>query len=390
MLSLIIRMFIKNPEDVKDSKVREKYGVICGGYGIFLNLLLFAGKYIAGILSASIAMTADAFNNLSDAGSSLISVIGFKLAGQKPDPEHPFGHGRMEYLTGLGVSCIIVIMGYELITDSFQKILHPEELSFSWISVAILVASVLVKCYMSFYSRRIGKKIDSQTLLAVSTDSLSDCISTIVVIVATLVHFFFNIHLDGFCGLLVGVLIIIAGVKAAKETITPLLGAAPTPEFVKAVEEIVLSHDEIVGIHDLIVHDYGPGRLMISLHAEVPDTGNINDLHDVIDVTEYELMTKLECHAVIHMDPVAVGDPETDAVKAAVKDIVKEIDEMLSIHDFRMVKGNTHTNLIFDTVVPYSIKKTDDEIREEIRRKVSLHNSKYLCVITVDRDYTGR
>lgn len=390
MLNILIRIFIKNSEDTKNPQVREKYGVLCGGYGIFLNLLLFAGKYIAGILSASIAMTADAFNNLSDAGSSLISVIGFKLSGQKPDPEHPFGHGRIEYLSGLGVSAIIVVMGYELIKDSFYKILHPEELAFSWISVAILLASIMVKCYMAFYSKRIGKKIESETILATSTDSLSDCISTTVVLVATLVHYFFDIHLDGICGLLVGVLIIIAGAKAAKATIDPLLGAAPSREFVDDVEKIVKAYPQIVGIHDLIVHDYGPGRVMISLHAEVPNTGDINDLHDVIDNAEENLKKKLNCHAVIHMDPVAVGDPETDALKAMVIGIVKEIDESLTIHDFRIVKGPSHTNLIFDTVVPYKVNITDENIKSTIRKKVFEKNKNTFCVITVDRDYTGK
>lgn len=390
MLNILIRIFIKNSEDTMNPAVREKYGVLCGGYGIFLNLLLFAGKYLAGILSASIAMTADAFNNLSDAGSSLISVIGFKLAGQKPDPEHPFGHGRVEYLTGLGVSAIIIVMGYEFIKDSFYKILHPEELAFSWISVAILLASIMVKCYMAFYSRRIGKRIESETILATSTDSLSDCISTAVVLVATLVHFFFDIHLDGICGLLVGVLIIIAGVKAAKATINPLLGAAPSEEFVDQVEKIVRAYPQIVGIHDLIVHDYGPGRVMITLHAEVPNTGDINDLHDIVDNAEADLKKKLDCHAVIHMDPVAVGDPETDALKNMVKEIVQEIDESLSIHDFRIVKGPSHTNLIFDTVVPYKVNITDENIKSTIRKKVFEKNKNMFCVITVDRDYTGK
>lgn len=389
MLSLLIRLFIKNSEDVKNEKVREKYGVLCGGYGIFLNVCLFLGKYVAGLLTASIAMTADAFNNLSDAGSSLISVIGFKLAGQKPDPEHPFGHGRIEYLSGLAVSSIIVVMGYQLIKDSIEKIMHPEELSFNVIAVIILGASLLVKLYMAFYSKKIGTKIDSKVLLATSTDSLSDMISTTVVLVATLIHFFFDIHLDGFCGLAVGVLIVIAGFKSAKETISPLLGEPPTHEFIKSVEEIVMAHPEIVGIHDLIVHNYGPGRTMLSLHAEVPNNGDINELHDVIDNAESELMHKLNCHAVIHMDPVAVGDPLTEKLKTVATEAVKVIDESMSIHDFRIVPGPTHTNLIFDTVVPYKISITDDEIKKRIQQYVWSKNTSYFCVITVDRDFTG-
>ncbi len=388
MLKALIKIFIKDSDNVTDVKVREKYGVLCGAYGIFLNVLLFAGKFFAGILSQSIAMTADAFNNLSDAGSSLISVIGFKLAGQKPDVKHPFGHGRIEYLSALAVSAVIVVMGYELGKESVGKILHPEELSFSWISVVILVASILVKFYMAFYSKRIGKKINSEVLLATSTDSLSDTISTAVVLVATLVHFFFDIHLDGFCGLAVGVLIVIAGLKAAKETVSPLLGEMPDPEFVAEVEKIVMSHTGIVGIHDLIVHNYGPGRVMITLHAEVPSTGNINELHDIIDNAEAELMLKLNCHATIHMDPVEIGNPETDRLKAVVKSVVNDIDERMSIHDFRVVIGPSHTNIIFDTVVPYDVKLSDSEIVSQIKKKVLELEPMHFCVINIDRMYT--
>lgn len=390
MLSFLIRKFIKNYKDIKNPKVREKYGVLCGGYGIFLNLCLFAGKYIAGILSASIAMTADAFNNLSDAGSSLISVLGFKLAGKKPDPKHPFGHGRIEYLSGLAVSTIIIVMGYELIKDSFVKILHPDELSFSWISVGILLASVLVKVYMSIYCKRIGKKIESEVLLATSADSLSDTLSTGMVLVATIIHYFFDIHLDGFAGVIVGLLIIITGIKSAKETLNPLLGMPPEKEFIDKIESIVMSHEEIVGMHDLIVHDYGPGRVMITLHAEVPSSGNINELHDVIDNIENELSKKLECHAVIHMDPVEVGNEEVDSLKNEVKELVKTIDDKLTIHDFRMVKGPTHTNLIFDVVVPYTVKAADEEVKEMIQKKVSEKHRECFCVIEVDRDYVSK
>lgn len=390
MLTLLINLFIKDNKNTMNAKVREKYGVLCGAYGIFLNLLLFAGKYLAGVLTSSIAMTADAFNNLSDAGSSVISVLGFKLAGQKPDPEHPFGHGRIEYLSGLGVSALIVIMGYELIKDSLEKILNPKDITFSITAVIILAASILVKFYMAFYSRRIGKRIESSVLMATSTDSLSDTISTFVVLASTLVAYFFNIRLDGWCGMLVGIVIVLAGVKAAKETISPLLGEPPAPEFVEKIESIVLSHESIIGIHDLVVHNYGPGRVMISLHAEVPSTGDINILHDVIDNAEQELMVFLGCHATIHMDPVAVGDPETDLTKAKISEIIHSIDGLINFHDFRMVKGPTHTNLIFDVVASFAFKMTDDEIISLIRERAKAVNPRFNCVITVDRDYTNR
>ena len=390
MLTLLIKLFIKDRENVKNAAVREQYGVLCGGYGIFLNILLFIGKYIAGVLSASISMTADAFNNLSDAGSSLISVIGFKLASKKPDPGHPFGHGRIEYLAGLIVSALIIVMGYQLSRDSIDKIANPTETAFSVISIIILAASILVKFYMAFYSNRIGKKIDSETLKATSIDSLSDTISTFVVLAGTLIAKFTGLKLDGWLGLAVGIFIVVAGIRAAKDVISPLLGEAPSVEFIKEVESIVLGFDEIVGIHDLIVHDYGPGRLMITLHAEVPSDGNINDLHDVIDRAEYELAGRLNCHATIHMDPVSIGDEYVDSLKAMVKEILSTMPGIVNFHDFRVVKGNTHTNIMFDVVASYSLKKTDAEIIEEIATAINNRDRKLFSVINVDRDYTGK
>lgn len=390
MLTLLINLFIKDKDNISDVKVRENYGVLCSGYGIFLNICLFAGKYLAGVLSASISMMADAFNNLSDAGSSIISLIGFKLASKKPDPGHPFGHGRIEYLAGLGVSALIVIMGYQLCINSFSKIRHPEETVFSLVSMIILIASILVKFYMAFYSKRIGKKIGSQTLQATATDSMSDTVSTFVVLAGTLITRFTGLKLDGYLGMFVGILILIAGIRSAIEVISPLLGEAPSEEFIKSVEEIVMSYDEIVGIHDLIVHDYGPGRVMITLHAEVPADGNVLDLHDVIDRAEYALGARLNCHATIHMDPVSVGDEYVDSLKAKVKEILSNMDGIVNFHDFRVVKGNTHTNMMFDVVASYSLKKSDDEIKTEIFNKIQEYDPKLFSVITVDRDYTGK
>ena len=390
MLTLLINLFIKDKDNISDVKVRENYGVLCSGYGIFLNICLFAGKYLAGVLSASISMMADAFNNLSDAGSSIISLIGFKLASKKPDPGHPFGHGRIEYLAGLGVSALIVIMGYQLCLNSFSKIRHPEETVFSTVSIIILSVSILVKFYMAFYSKKIGKKIDSQTLQATATDSMSDTISTFVVLIGSLTTHFTGIKLDGYLGMFVGILILIAGIKSAIEVISPLLGEAPSEEFIKSVEKIVMSYDEIVGIHDLIVHDYGPGRLMITLHAEVPADGNVLDLHDVIDRAEYELGQKLNCHATIHMDPVSVGDEYVDSLKAKVKEILSNMEGIVNFHDFRVVKGNTHTNLVFDVVASYSLKRSDDEIKLDIFNKIQEYDPRLFSVITVDRDFTGK
>ena len=385
MITLLSNLFIKNKSEMKNPTVRQAYGMLCGGAGIFLNLMLFAGKFLAGLLSSSIAITADAFNNLSDAGSSIITLLGFKIAGQKPDPEHPFGHGRVEYISGLGVSVLILLMGIELVKGSVSKIIHPEELTFSPVIIVILLASILVKCYMFYYNRTLGKELDSAAMSATAMDSISDCLATTVVLIATLVGHFTSITIDGWCGLLVGLFICRAGIMAAKETIGPLLGQPPSPEFVEQVSNIVMSYEEVIGLHDLIVHDYGPGRVLISLHAEVPADGDILTLHDVIDTIEQELKTTLNCHAVIHMDPVQVGDEETDRLKAMVKDIIAQIDSSLTIHDFRIVTGPTHTNLIFDVVTPFDFRLTDSELTALIQEKVKQENPGYFTVIQVDK-----
>lgn len=387
MITLLSRLFIKNSEDIRAAKVRQAYGILCGAVGIFLNLCLFAGKFIAGFISNSIAITADAFNNLSDAGSSIITLIGFKMAGQKPDPDHPFGHGRIEYISGLLVSVIILLMGLELLKSSAVKILHPEELTFSPVILVILLASILVKCYMFFYNRKLGKKLDSSAMLATGTDSLSDTLATTVVLISTLVAHFSGLAIDGWCGVAVGLFICYAGINAAKDTISPLLGQAPDKEFVEQVNNIVMAHEEVIGIHDLIVHNYGPGRVLISLHAEVPADGDILSLHDVIDTIEHELRDTLDCHAVIHMDPVQVGDKETERLKGIVKECLREIDASLTMHDFRIVTGPTHTNLIFDVVTPYDFSMSDNELISEITGKIQQDNPNYYTVIEVDKKF---
>lgn len=289
MVTLLAKLFIKKTDDIKNPSVRQAYGILCGAVGIFLNLCLFAGKFAAGSVSNSIAITADAFNNLSDAGSSIITLIGFKMAGQKPDPHHPFGHGRIEYISGLLVSVIILLMGAELLKSSFAKILQPEMPDFSPAAIMILPASILVKCYMFLYNRQLSKKLDSAAMAATAADSLSDTVATSAVLAATLIGHYANIAIDGWCGMLVGLFICYAGYTAARDTISPLLGQAPDPEFVNQINDIVMSHEEILGIHDLIVHNYGPGRILISLHAEVPADGNFLALHDKIDIIEHEL-----------------------------------------------------------------------------------------------------
>lgn len=388
MVGLLSRIFIKDYTNTSDSTVRQAYGMLCGFVGICFNILLFIGKFVAGTLSHSIAITADAFNNLSDAASSVITLIGFKLAGQKPDSDHPFGHGRVEYISGLLVSVLILVMAFELLKSSVTKILHPEELSFSPLIVAILVISILVKFYMSFYNRKIGKKINSAAMMATATDSLSDTLSTTVVLLATIVSHFSGLAIDGYCGILVGLFICFAGINAAKDTISPLLGQAPEPEFVQQINDIVMSHEGVMGIHDLIVHNYGPGRVLISLHAEVPADGDILTMHDMIDLIEHELRDTLRCNAVIHMDPICTNDEETTHLKHMVAGYLNEIDSTITMHDFRIVQGPTHTNVIFDVVVPYRFRMSDNELVQTITAKIQEENPNYFTVIEVDKKYT--
>lgn len=387
MIKLLTKLFIKDHENVANAAVRRAYGTMCGLYGIFLNLLLFAGKYFAGVVSGSVAITADAFNNLSDAGSSIITLLGFAIAGKKPDLDHPFGHGRAEYLAGLALSAVIILMGFELAKSSFDKILHPEPINTGLLPALILVCSILVKFYMCLYNRSVGKKIHSAAMQATATDSLSDSVATAVVLLSMGISYFFHVNIDGYAGLLVAVFIVYAGFNAAKDTVSPLLGQAPDPEFVQQVADIVTAHPEVVGMHDLVVHDYGPGRVMVSLHAEVRGDGNIFDLHDAIDTAETELKEQLGCIATIHMDPIEADNSEVSQMRAAVSEKLKELDNVISIHDFRMVPGPTHTNLIFDAVVPADYPKSDEELAANIRQQIHQAWPDRYAVVTIDHSY---
>ena len=389
MISLLSKIFIKNHTDFKDVAVRRAYGMLCGICGIVLNLFLFGVKFLAGTLTGSIAITADAFNNLADAGSSIITLFGFRLAGQKPDPEHPFGHGRMEYISGLFVSIAILIMGYELAKTSIDKILHPQLIQGSTVSIVILLVAVLVKLYIMFYNFSIGKKINSVAMRATAKDSLSDTLSTIVVLASTLIGTYADLAIDGWCGILVSVFIFISGVTALKETIGPLLGQPPEPEFITEIETIVNSHPEVLGIHDLIVHNYGPGRQMISLHAEVSADSDLSLIHDTIDNIERELIEKTGAHAVIHMDPIVTNDEKLNELKSVIRDYAKSLSESLSIHDFRMVDGPTHTNIIFDVLVPFHFSITDEELRRSFAEYIHNIDERYFAVIEIDKDYNN-
>lgn len=385
MIALLAKFFIRDSKNYASPYVRTGYGVLCGAVGIALNLLLFTGKLIAGTISGSIAVTADAFNNLSDAGSSIVTLVGFRLAGHKADSEHPFGHGRIEYVAGLVVSMAILLMAFELGKTSVEKILTPVSVAWSGLTAGVLVASILVKLYMFFYNRRIGTYIDSAAMRATAMDSLSDTAGTAAVLLSQLIDKWTGAAIDGYAGLVVAGFILLTGLRAAKETISPLLGEPPSKDFTDRIEGLVLSCPDIIGVHDLLVHNYGPGRTMISLHAEVPADGNLLALHDAVDNVERKLRSMLGCSAVIHMDPVVRGDERANQLHAAVEEIARGVDGRLTIHDFRIVSGPTHTNLVFDVAAPYDVPFTDAALKSRIRDAVTALDGSLYAVIEVDR-----
>ena len=389
MTDFLIKTFIRDSEQVHDPAVRERYGVLSGVVGILLNLLLSAGKLCAGVLSASISITADAFNNLSDAGSSVVTLVGFKLAGQMADDGRPFGHGRLEYLTGLLVSLVILLVGLELGKSSIEKILHPEPVSFSVVSVIILAISILVKLWMCLFNRRLGRRIGSAAMAATAADSLSDVAATSAVLAGTLVGRMTGLAIDGWVGALVAVFILRAGWGAAKDTINPLLGQNPDPELVRNIQTTVLSHPQVTGMHDLIIHDYGPGRSMMSFHAEVPIDSDIMEAHDVIDHIERELKDRFGIETSVHMDPIATNDEQVNRVRAQVAALVQVIDPAMTIHDFRMTRGPLHTNLIFDVVVPHKCPLSDGEVAARIEKAVKTLDDHYFVVLQLDRSYVS-
>ena len=385
MTKLLVKLFIKNSEHTDDPAVRQKYGFLSGFVGIVMNLILFTGKIIAGLITASISIVADAFNNLSDAGSSIITLVGFKMAGRPADKEHPYGHGRIEYVAGFIVSLIIMLMGFELGKSSIEKICSPEEITFNWLSLGILIGSILIKLWLCFFNRKLGGMINSATMKATAMDSLSDVIATTAVIIGLLVFLFFNVNIDGYMGIVVALFIMYTGINTAKESLNPLLGQLPDKELVDDIEKTVMSYSGIIGVHDMLVHDYGVGRLIISLHAEVPCKMDFVAAHELIDVIEDDLRIKYKCHATIHMDPVAADDKPTMEMKEKVIEIVKKIDPELTIHDFRMTNGVNHRNLIFDVVVPFNFRLSDEDVARLIRASVSEMDDTLSAVINVDK-----
>ena len=387
MTELLVKTFVKNYENTEEAKVRTAYGVLASLVGIVCNLLLFAGKLTVGLVLHSVSVMADAFNNLSDAASSVVTLAGFRLAGQKADAHHPFGHGRMEYLAGLLVSLMILLVGVELGKSSIGKILHPEETELTALTAGILACAVAVKLWMGWFNGALGKRIQSNALAATAADSRSDALATAVVLLGLVITHFTKLQLDGWLGLLVAVFILKAGFGAARDTLDPLLGKAPEPDMVKAIEDVILSHRQVVGIHDLVIHDYGPGRRMMSVHAEVAADADILEVHDVIDHIERELGRKFNIEAVIHMDPIQIGNPTVDRLRELAAKLAAEIDPSITIHDFRITAGPLHTNLIFDVVVPYDVKLSDEEVINRLKEKLRQQDETYTAVIQVDHSY---
>ena len=386
MIEFLIRRFVPDWQQVQRTDVRERYGTLAAVVGILSNIFLCIIKGLIGLFSGSIAVTADAVNNLSDAGSSVITLLAFKIAGKPADEEHPYGHARMEYISGMAVSFIIILLGLELMGSSFEKILHPEEVGVSALTYLVLIVSIAVKLWQGMFNRNLGKRISSEALQATAADSLNDVFSTGAVLLSTLVYQFTAIPIDGWVGMLVAIFITVSGVKLIMETGSPLLGQAPDPQMVRELEEKITAYDGVIGIHDLQVHNYGPGRVFATVHAEVPANRDILVSHDIIDNIEREVGHEMNLNLVIHMDPVVTDDERLNQLHAQVQQIVVGIDSNLSMHDFRAVFGPTHTNLVFDVVVPPGFSLSDSELSRRIEQQVQTLGS-YFCVITVDHNY---
>ena len=386
MVNFLIRLFIPDSQKINDPVVRGRYGILAGGMGILLNLCLFCSKFFAGFFTGSIAITADAFNNLSDAGSSVVTLAGFKMASMPADREHPFGHGRLEYLSGLAISAAILLVGLELGKSSVEKIIHPEAVRMGILPMVILICSILVKLWMAYFNRSLGKRISSSAMMATAADSLTDAAATSAVLVGMAVGHLSGRLIDGYIGLLVAAFILYSGFTTARDSLSPLLGQAPDKEFVASIQQAAMAHPEILGIHDLIVHDYEPGRGIISFHAEVPSNRDILETHDVIDHLEMELRERFQCDVTVHMDPIVIDNAVINALRSQVTKVVKGIDPHLTIHDFRMVDGPTHANLIFDVMAPYQFRMSDSELIETVQQKIKALDPRYFAVVQIDKE----
>ena len=371
---------------MQDTSVRTAYGKLSGWVGIICNILLCVGKFIVGFISGSVSIAADAANNLSDASSSIISLLGFKLAEKEADEDHPYGHARYEYISGFIIAVLVIVIGFELLKGSIEKVISPSAVEFSWVTVGVLAGSILVKLWMMFFNLKVGRLINSQSLTATAADSRNDCISTLAVLAAALISHFAAIELDGWMGILVAVFILYSGVNLVREAMSPLLGKAPDPELVEDIRKKIMAYDGVLGTHDLMVHDYGPGRVFASVHVEMAAERDVLESHDVIDNIERDFLHS-GLNLVVHFDPIVTSDSAVGDTRREISDIVKNIDERLSIHDLRMVPGPTHTNVIFDCVVPHTFSMTSEELTEEITRFVRQAHPDYYCVITVENNY---
>lgn len=389
MTEFLIQHFVCNYEQTENPRVREHYGMLSSVTGICCNILLFAVKLIMGTLSHSIAITSDAFNNLSDSASCIVTLFGYKLAAKPADKDHPFGHGRIEYLTSLVLASVILIVGVELLRSSVDKIFHPEAVRFSWIVLISLLASIGVKFWMCGFNRRLGKKIDSTVMLATAQDSLNDVIATAATVLSLILSTFVSWPVDGIMGVVVSIFVLISGYGIIKDTISELLGQPADPQLVKNISEIMLSRPEILGLHDMMIHSYGPGSLIGSAHAEVSSGGDLVRIHDTIDEVEKQIYEQLHVMFTIHMDPIETDNREIEEARTMMSEILHQIEPGLTFHDFRMVSGPTHTNLIFDVVVPFDCRISFDQIRAQIDSALKSKKKKWYTVITFDRDYTG-
>lgn len=389
MQNWLVKKFVHDYENVHDISVRASYGKLSGKVGIFCNAFLFAVKFIMGTISGSVSITADAVNNLSDAASSVISLIGFKMAEKPADEDHPYGHARYEYLSGLTVAVMIILIGFELFKTSFDKVLHPSTVDFSIALVIVLAVSILIKLWMALFNKSLGKKINSSALEATAADSRNDVISTSAVLAAAVISHFFKINLDGYMGIAVAVFILYSGIGLVKDTLDPLLGKAPEPELVDYIQKKILSYDGVLGTHDLMIHDYGPGRKFASVHVEMAAEGDVLKSHDVIDNIERDFLSKDNLNIIVHYDPIVTKDDIVNDFRSWLMEQVKSIDPHLSIHDLRIVPGNSHTNLVFGCVMPHCINMSPSELKAEIRRLVNIKYPNYYCVITIDSSYAA-
>lgn len=387
MTKILLKLFIKDYNDTANPRVRRKYVNLGSAVGVLCNIILFLIKLTIGLLAGSVSIMADAFNNLTDIGSSVVTLIGFRMSEKPADKEHPFGHGRFEYMSAMFVAIIILLVGFELFKSSINKIINPTELNIEIYTIVLLLISVIIKLWMFLFNKKLGKSINSTSLVATAQDSINDSIATSAVLISIVICSIFGINIDPYIGLLVAAFICYSGIITIKETLDPLLGMPPEKETIDSIVSIVLKNESFVGIHDLIVHNYGPGRSFASLHVEVPADANIVACHEVIDACEKELHNTLGIEVVIHMDPIATNDENTKKIKESIKKAVLEYDSLLSIHDFRMVDGAEKINLIFDVVVPNEVKKQDSDIKEEINKICKKLDSRYRAVITIDRDY---